>query len=134
MMILRAATNIPANTELRIRYFPPALKTSTWTSATGALSAAPPCAPTSSSCRRTETLIKHLAETYPRPLEQALRLGLWEPSTLIAGAYDSLKQQGEAREAMNGALTAIGIMLDGGVDGLLVVKKSDLAMENLLLV
>lgn len=72
---------------------------------------------------RAEILIERLAETYPRPLEQVLRLGLWEPLTLIAGVYDGLKQHDEAREAVSWALAAVGFVIEGGVEGPLVVKK-----------
>ncbi|CAG8888506.1 unnamed protein product [Penicillium egyptiacum] len=76
-------------------------------------------------------LIERLTETYPHPLEQVLRLGLWEPLTLIAGVSDSLKQQNEAMEAVGQALAAVGFVLEGGVEGLLV-KKWGLAMDNLV--
>jgi hypothetical protein len=36
-----------------------------------------------------EVLIDRLTETYRRPLEQVLRLGLWEPLIMIAGVYDN---------------------------------------------
>ncbi|KAJ9487420.1 hypothetical protein VN97_g5899 [Penicillium thymicola] len=81
---------------------------------------------------RAEILIERLAETYPRPLEQVLRLGLWEPLTLIAGVYDGLKQHDEAREAVSWALAAVGFVIEGGVEGPLVVKKWGLVMDNLV--
>ncbi|KGO55768.1 Tetratricopeptide-like helical [Penicillium expansum] len=156
MMIIRAATDIPANTELKIWYLVPApenyptdfrhwgfecccvicadvkateprvLKTRVRQRAEIAMAL---------ECKnhgRAETLIERLAETYSRPLEQVLHLGLWEPLALIAGVYDSLKQQGEAREAVSRGLAAIGFVLEGGVNGPLVVKKWGLAMDKLV--
>ncbi|KAJ6138087.1 hypothetical protein N7471_004573 [Penicillium samsonianum] len=156
MMIIRAATDIPANTELTIWYLLPTpetqpmdfrhwgfdcccamctdiratehrvLKTRIRQRAQIAMSLE------NNSRERAELLIERLTETYPHSLEQVLRLALWEPLTLIAGVYDSLRQQAEAREAVGRALAAVGFVLEGGVNGPLVVKKWGLAMDNLV--
>ncbi|KGO71893.1 Tetratricopeptide-like helical [Penicillium italicum] len=156
MMIIRAAADIPANTELKIWYLLPAPENQPmdfrhW----GFECCCAICADVKAtelrvlkmrvrqraeiamalenkSRARAETLIERLAETYAHPLEQVLHLGLWEPLTLIAGVYDSLKQQSEAREAASRALAAIGFVLEGGVDGPLVVKKWGLAMDEIV--
>ncbi|CAG8351337.1 unnamed protein product, partial [Penicillium nalgiovense] len=159
MMIIRAATDIPANTELTIWYLLPApenqpMDFSHW----GFECSCTTCVDIKAtetriletrvrqraqiaialeksseySRSRAEVLIDRLTKTYPRPLEQVLRLGLWEPLTLIAGAYDSLMQQNEAREAVVQALAAVGFVLEGGVEEPLVVKKWGLAMDNLV--
>lgn len=156
MMIIRAATDIPANTELTIWYLLPAPENQPmdfrhW----GFECCCAMCADVRATeprilwtrtrqrdqiamalenkCRdRAEILIEHLAETYPHPLEQVLRLGLWEPLTLIAGVYDNLKQEDEAREAVSRALAAVGFVIEGGVEGPLVVKKWGLVMDNLV--
>jgi hypothetical protein len=159
MMIIRAATDIPANTELTIWYLLPAPENQPmdfrhWgfecscTMCVDIKATEPQVLETrvrqraqiamtlekssEHSCSRAEVLIDRLTETYTRPLEQVLRLGLWEPLTLIAGVYDSLMQQNEAREAVVQALTAVGFVLEGGVEGPLVVKKWGLAMDNLV--
>ncbi|CAG7940591.1 unnamed protein product [Penicillium nalgiovense] len=159
MMIIRAATDIPANTELTIWYLLPApenqpMDFSHWgfecsctmcvdikatetrileTRVRQRAQIAIALEKSSEYSRsRAEVLIDRLTKTYPRPLEQVLRLGLWEPLTLIAGAYDSLMQQNEAREAVVQALAAVGFVFVGGVEGPLVVKKWGLAMDNLV--
>lgn len=156
MMIIRATTDIPKNTELTIWYLlpdpanqpmdfrhwgfecccamcadaratePRVLWTRTRQREQIAMALEDKCH------ERAEILIERLAETYLRPLEQALRLGLWEPLTLIAGVYDGLKQQDEAREAVSRALAAVGFVIQGGVEGPLIVKKWGLVMDNLV--
>ncbi|KAJ5236365.1 hypothetical protein N7489_006456 [Penicillium chrysogenum] len=160
MMIIRAATDIPANTELTIWYLLPAPENRPmdfrhW----GFECSCTICVDIKAtephvlemrvrqhaqiamalkksseySRSRAEVLIDRLTETYRRPLEQVLRLGLWEPLILIAGVYDSLMQQDEAREAVVQALAAVGFVIEGGVEGPLVVKKWGLAMDNLVI-
>lgn len=156
MMIIRAATDIPSNTELKIWYLLPAPENQPmdfrhWgfecccVMCTDIRSTEPrilwtrtrqrdqiAMALESKSCEYAEILIERLTETYSHPLEQVLRLGLWEPLTLIAAVYDSLKQHDEAREAVSRALAAVGFVIEGGVEGPLVVKKWGLAMDNLV--
>ncbi|CAI7667777.1 unnamed protein product [Penicillium viridicatum] len=157
MMIIRAATDIPENTELTIWYLLPAPENQPmdfrhW----GFECCCAMCADVRAteprvlwartrqreqiamalgkkSRQRAEILIESLAKTYPHPLEQVLRLGLWEPLTSIALVYDSLKQQDEAREAVSRALAAVGFVIEGGVEGPLVVKKWGFTMDNLVI-
>ncbi|KAJ5384888.1 Tetratricopeptide-like helical [Penicillium concentricum] len=165
MMIIRAAVDIPANTELKIWYLLPApehqpMDFRHW----GFECCCAICADVSvteprvletrvrqraqiamalengsngPSLTRAETLIERLAETYPHPLEQVLRLGLWEPLILIAGVYERQKRPEEAGEAVNRALAAVGFVLEGsgledGVEGPLVVKKWGLPMDDIV--
>lgn len=156
MMIIRAATDIPANTELTIWYLLPTPETQPmdfrhWgfdcccAMCTDIRATEPRVLKTrirqraqiamsleNNSRERAELLIERLTETYPHSLEQVLRLALWEPLTLIAGVYDSLRQHPEAREAVGRALAAVGFVLEGDVNGPLVVKKWGLAMDNLV--
>ncbi|KAJ5960083.1 uncharacterized protein N7479_007233 [Penicillium vulpinum] len=86
---------------------------------------------------RAEMLVERLAETYPRPLDQVLRLGLWEPLTLIAGVYGRRKEWEKAGKAVIRALEGVGFVLEGSglegdVEGPFVVKKWGLVMDNLV--
>ncbi|CAI7642165.1 unnamed protein product [Penicillium discolor] len=156
MMIIRATTNIPANTELTIWYLLPAPENQPmdfrhWgfecccAMCTDVRATEPRILWTRTRQRdqigialenknreHAEILIERLAETYSHPLEQVLRLGLWEPLILIAGVYDRLKQQDEAREAVSRALAAVGFVIEGGVEGPLVVDKWGLVMDDLV--
>ncbi|CAI7581905.1 unnamed protein product [Penicillium glandicola] len=160
MMIIRAAVDIPADTELTIWYLLPAPENQPmdfrhWgfeccCAMCADVRATDPCilenrvrqrahiamalekGSSVISCKRAETLIENLAKTYPRPVEQVLHLGLWEPLTLIAGVYASQGQHDKAGEAVSQALAAVGFVLEGSVEGPLVVKKWGLAMDNLV--
>jgi hypothetical protein len=164
MMIIRAATDIPANTELTIWYLLPAPENQPmdfrhWGFECGCALCADVKATESRildtrvrqraqiamalerssnqlSLTRAEMLIERLVETYPHPVEQVLRLGLWEPLTLIAGVYESQKRLEEAAKAVNRALAAVGFVLEGSglkdVEAPFVVKKWGLAMDNLV--
>lgn len=156
MMIIRATTDIPANTELTIWYLLPAPENQPmdfrhWgfecccAMCTDVRATEPRILRTRTRQRdqisialenknreHAEILIERLAETYSHPLEQVLHLGLWEPLILIAGVYDRLKQQDEAREAVSRALAAVGFVIEGGVEGPLVVEKWGLVMDDLV--
>jgi hypothetical protein len=82
MMIIRAATDIPANTEL---FF-------------SAMAICACCLTRISRTWGSVALMSTQIVQERRPLEQVLRLGLWEPLIMIAGVYDSLMQQDEARD------------------------------------
>ncbi|KAJ5436145.1 Tetratricopeptide-like helical [Penicillium cf. griseofulvum] len=165
MMIIRAAADIPANTELTIWYLLPAPENQpmdfrhwgfecccalcadvratesrvldTRVRQRAQIAMALERSSNELSLTRAEMLIERLAETYPHPLEQVLRPGLWEPLTLIAGVYESQKRLDEAAKAVSRALAAVGFVLEGsgledGVEGPFVVKKWGLAMDNLV--
>ncbi|KAJ5163261.1 Tetratricopeptide-like helical [Penicillium coprophilum] len=138
MMIIRAATDIPVNTELKIWYLLPApdyqpIDFRHWgfeccCSICVDIATALENSLSKVSLARAETLIECLAKTYAHPLEQVPQLGLWEPLTLIAGVYERHKRPDEAAKAVNRALASVGFVLDGsgfGGDGEvpLVVKK-----------
>ncbi|OQE45954.1 hypothetical protein PENCOP_c001G03916 [Penicillium coprophilum] len=141
IMVIRAATDIPANTELKTWYLLPApenqpmdfrhwgfecccaicvdVKTTeshilkTRVRQRVQIAMALENSLSKLSLARAEMLIECTAETYAHPLEQVSRLGLWGPLTLIAGFYERHKRPDEAVKAVDRALASVGFVLEG---------------------
>lgn len=144
-MIIRATTDIPADTELTIWYLLPSLERqpmdfSHWgfqcnCSMCTEIAATDPrilkkrlrlreeiaIALANSTDilgrQRVDTLIYRLTETYTQSPDGALQTALWEPLALLASACERQGEHKEAAEVVLRALESIGYVLEGaGVD------------------
>ncbi|KAJ5774296.1 hypothetical protein N7457_009192 [Penicillium paradoxum] len=145
MIIVRAATDIPANTELTMWYLLPGPENQPmdfqhWgfecnCSMCVAISATEPHIPRKRirlrqeiamalenrlnvlSRQRAKLLIQQLTDTYLQGPDGALQIGLWEPLTLLASVYERQGELKEASKLILQAFEAIGFVLEGaGID------------------